>query len=456
MKRTISFMTGKGSVNHNSRKFHAKNTDPERSCLNVEYCNENVKDVYHELFDEALARYNEKQTRSDRRIDDYYEKIRSGKQEKPFHEIILQIGDKDNMGAKTENGQLAAKVLDKYMWDFQRRNPTLRVFSAYLHMDEATPHLHIDFVPYTTGSKRGLDTRVSLKQALSALGFKGGTRRETELNQWVDYEKEQLAAVMLEHGIEWEKKGTHEKHLSVLDFEKKERAKEVAELEQSISDGKERLSDIQIQHRKAVQETEQIRQKGEAIRQEVSELSETSDLLKEQATTLAEDKKKLLSDNVKLEKQQKKLQQDIEKMVQSKAVMERNIHAYDEDEKWQLPEPAALMSAKAYKDKKAFPLVEKLKETIKALTIKCVQLAEQGKKLKEKVTRQEQQISRLTDKVMEQSDIIDRLQEKTADLGRLERYFGREQVQSIVERSKALEWAEKENKRPKRVFDMSR
>jgi len=456
LKRTISFMTGKGSVNHNSRKFHAKNTDPERSCLNVEYCNENVKDVYHELFDEALARYNEKQTRSDRRIDDYYEKIRSGKQEKPFHEIILQIGDKDNMGAKTENGQLAAKVLDKYMWDFQRRNPTLRVFSAYLHMDEATPHLHIDFVPYTTGSKRGLDTRVSLKQALSALGFKGGTRRETELNQWVAYEKEQLAAVMLEHGIEWEKKGTHEKHLSVLDFEKKERAKEVAELEQSISDGKERLSDIQIQHRKAVQETEQIRQKGEAIRQEVSELSETSDLLKKQATTLAEDKKKLLSDNVKLEKQQKKLQQDIEKMVQSKAVMERNIHAYDEDEKWQLPEPAALMSAKAYKDKKAFPLVEKLKETIKALTIKCVQLAEQGKKLKEKVTRQEQQISRLTDKVMEQSDIIDRLQEKTADLGRLERYFGREQVQSIVERSKALEWAEKENKRPKRVFDMSR
>lgn len=456
MKRTISFMTGKGSVNHNSRKFHAKNTDSERSCLNVEYCNENVKDVYHELFDEALAWYNEKQTRSDRRIDDYYEKIRSGKQEKPFHEIILQIGDKDNMGAKTENGQLAAKVLDKYMRDFQRRNPTLRVFSAYLHMDEATPHLHIDFVPYTTGSKRGLDTRVSLKQALSALGFKGGTRRETELNQWVAYEKEQIAAVMLEHGIEWEKKGTHEKHLSVLDFEKKERAKEVAELEQSISDGKERLSDIQIQHRKAVQETEQIRQKGEAIRQEVSELSETSDLLKEQATTLAEDKKKLLSDNVKLEKQQKKLQQDIEKMVQSKAVMERNIYAYDEDEKWQLPEPAALMSAKAYKDKKAFPLVEKLKETIKALTIKCVQLAEQGKKLKEKVTRQEQQISRLTDKVMEQSDIIDRLQEKTADLGRLERYFGREQVQSIVERSKALEWAEKENKCPKRVFDMSR
>ena len=456
MKRTISFMTGKGSVNHNSRKFHAKNTDPGRSFLNVEYCNENIKDVYHELFDEALARYNEKQTRNDRRIDDYYEKIRSGKQEKPFHEIILQIGDKDNMGAKTENGQLAAKVLDKYMQDFQQRNPTLRVFSAYLHMDEASPHLHIDFVPYTTGSKRGLDTRVSLKQALAALGFKGGTRRETELNQWVAYEKEQLAAVMLEHGVEWEKKGTHEKHLSVLDFEKKERAKEVVELEQSISDGKERLSDIQIRQKKVEQEIEQIRQESEAIREEVSELSETSNLLKEQVATLAEDKEKLLSDNEKLEKQQKKLQQEIEKMVQSKAVMERNIHAYDEDENWQLPEPGALMSAKAYKDKKASPLVEKLKETIKALTIKCVRLAEQGKKLKDKVTRQEQQISHLTDKIMEQSDTINRLQEKAADLGRLERYFGREQVQAIVEQSKALEWAEKANKRPKRAFDMSR
>ena len=250
MKRTISFMTGKGSVNHNSRKFHAKNTDPERSHLNVEYCNENIKDVYHELFDEALARYNEKQTRNDRRIDDYYEKIRSGKQEKPFHEIILQIGDRETMGAETEEGRLAAKILDEYMQGFQRRNPTLRVFSAHLHMDEATPHLHIDFVPYTTGSKRGLDTRVSLKQALMALGFKGGTRQETELNQWVMAEKQQLAAIMLEHGIGWEQKGTHEKHLSLLDFEKKERAKEVSMLEKQKSELEEHNAIMQEVKRK--------------------------------------------------------------------------------------------------------------------------------------------------------------------------------------------------------------
>ena len=173
-------MTGKGSVNHNSRKFHAKNTDPERSCLNVEYCNENVKDVYHELFDEALARYNEKQTRSDRKIDDYYDKICFGKQEKPFHEIILQVGNKDDMSADSEDGQLAAAVLDEYMRGFQERNPHLRVFNMVLHMDEATPHLHVDYIPVATEQTRGLSVRVSMKQALKQQGFTGIGRKQTE------------------------------------------------------------------------------------------------------------------------------------------------------------------------------------------------------------------------------------------------------------------------------------
>ena len=126
-----------------------------------------------------------------------------------------------------------------------------------------------------------MDTRVFLKQAFAAHGFKGGTRSDTKLSQRVAREKEQLAAVMRCHGIEWEQKGTHEKHLSVLDFEKKERTKEVTELEQ-------------------------IRKEGQAIRQKASELSATNVLLKEQAETLAEDKEKLLSDNSELKKQQKK------------------------------------------------------------------------------------------------------------------------------------------------------
>ena len=152
MKRTISAEVGKGSVNHNSRKFKAENVDGSRTHLNIDYCNERIQTVYHQLFDEALKRYNEKQTRADRRIPNYYEKIRSGNQEKPFHEIILQIGNKEDMSATGEYADLARTVLDEYYRGFQERNPNLRVFSAHLHMDEATPHIHIDFVPFTTGS----------------------------------------------------------------------------------------------------------------------------------------------------------------------------------------------------------------------------------------------------------------------------------------------------------------
>ena len=162
--------------------------------------------MYHQLFDEALKRYNEKQARADRRISNYYEKIRSGNQEKPFHEIILQIGNKDDTSATGEYAEQAQTVLDEYYQGFQERNTNLRVFSAHLHMDEATPHLHIDFVPFTTGSKRGLDTRVSLKQALAAQGFKGGTRGATEWAQWVQSEKEQLAAVMERYDISGSRK----------------------------------------------------------------------------------------------------------------------------------------------------------------------------------------------------------------------------------------------------------
>lgn len=266
MNRTISIMVGKGSVNHNSRKFHAKNTDPERSYLNVEYCNENLQLVYHQLFDEAKQRYNAKQKRADRMIPDYYEKIRSGKQEKLFHEVIVQIGNREDMNAQSENGALAAQVLDEYMREFQKRNPNLRVFSAHLHMDEATPHLHIDFVPFTTGSKRGMDPRVSLKKALAAQGYTDGSRGDTEWNQWVAAEKNALAVVMERHGIQWEKKETHEKHLSVLEFEKRERAREVTALESQKTELQERVDDLQENYIQQSEQVEQVEKTLQALR----------------------------------------------------------------------------------------------------------------------------------------------------------------------------------------------
>ena len=419
-------MTGKGSVNHNSRKFHAKNTDPERSYLNVEYCNENIRDVYHELFDEALARYNEKQKRNDRRIDDYYEKIRLGKQEKPFHEIILQIGDRETMGAETEEGRLAAKILDEYMQDFQRRNPTLRVFSAHLHMDEATPHLHIDFVPYIIGSKRGLDTRVSLKQALTALGFKGGTRRETELNQWVSAEKQQLAAIMLEHGIEWEQKGTHEKHLTLLDFEKQERAKEVAALEKQKTELEEHNANMQDVNEKYLDQLENV-EKDIFSAQEI----------REEADKQAEQAKK------KAAQYEKKLM-EIAPMVKE---MERFAEKYSADPDEVLPEVGTLETGKSYREKKAKPLIKKIVTVLRSVYRAYLDLSRRFSDMQRSYERAWSKVNSLTARVEELWDENRALREHLRDFGRVERALGRDMVETIVQKEKRLEEVQRMQKK---------
>lgn len=382
--------------------------------------------MYHELFDEALVRYNEKQTRSDRKIDDYYDKICFGKQEKPFHEIILQIGDKDNMGATTENGQLAAKVLDEYMRDFQRRNPTLRVFSAYLHMDEATPHLHIDFVPYTTGSKRGLDTRVSLKQALSALGFKGGTRSVTELNQWVQHEKKQLAEIMLERGIEWEQKGTHEKHLSVLDFKKKERAKEVAELEAK----KESLEE----HNVAILETsEKWLGELENLEQEIHSAQE----IREEADKKAEVAKKEAA------RYEKKLA-EIAPMVKD---MERFAVKYSYDPEEVLPEAGTLESGKSYREKKAKPLIGKIITVLRAVYREYLNVSNRFEKLQDAYNREQDRNERLKNRLEEFLGENRELRTIATDFGRVRTVMGAEQINAVIDRAKQQEQIEAEQKR---------
>lgn len=329
MKRTISAMRGKGSLTHNRRDFIAENVDSSRTPLNIEYRNEDIRAVYHELFDDALAHYNEKQTRRDRVIDDYYEKIRTGKQEKPFEELIIQIGNKDDMNASSENGQLARQMLDEYMQSFQQRNPTLRVFSAHLHMDEATPHLHIDFIPFTTGSKRGLETRVSLKKALEALGFTGGTKSHTELNQWIESEKQALASIMARHDIEWEQKGTHEEHLSVLDYKKQERSKEVAALENQIDT---------LQEQTAVAAT--------ALSEKREQLDDIAPILKN---------------------------------------TEKFVRKYDDPERL-LPEAGMLESGKAFREKKALPILGKLLKYARSLFRENTELKAKVQKLEKENT----------------------------------------------------------------------
>lgn len=373
MKRTISAMVGKGSVTHNSRSFTAENVDSERTHLNIDYCNEPIKKVYHELFDEALKQYNDKQKRKDRKISDYYKHIESGKQEKLFHEIIFQIGNMEDMSATGEHAELARTVLDEYYQGFQERNPYLRVFSAHLHMDEATPHIHIDFIPFTTGSNRGLETRVSLKQALLNMGFKGEGRSDNELNRWILSEKKVLAQIMERHGIEWEQKGTHEQHLSVLDYKKQERAKEVAELDWEI-------------------EGKQLEVKG---------LKATAEKIKEATDSL---------DSIE--------------------------HQLDNNPELQLPEPQGLMSAKSYKKKFVDPLIQRLKNLVRSAVAKSYLGWENYPRINNLNGRLYSENKSLKHENSRLKELNNQLREQNKAYRLLEKVFGKRKLNEIIEQAR--------------------
>ena len=384
MQRTISAMVGKGSVNHNSRKFKAENVDGSRTHLNIDYCNENIKKVYHELFDEALERYNYKQTRADRKIENYYEKIRNSKQEKPFHELILQIGDKENMSAESENGELARQILDEYYSGFQERNPNLKVFSAHLHMDEATPHLHIDFVPFTTGSKRGLDTRVSLKQALAAQGFKGGTRGDTEWNQWVSAEKSALEFVMERHGIEWEHKGTHEKHLSVLDYKKQEREKEIAVLDNQLAEKKDEF--------------------------------------------------RVMADRIENFDNGERALQNLDESIMN-------------EPEYQLPEPPAMMSARTYRAKFVEPLIARFKSLISTLFERYFKALDSYHRLNitnGNLYRENEKLTKVNEKLSQENE---NLRAENRDYKLLRKVFGHKQIDNLLDSAKLEKQSKQREKR---------
>lgn len=382
MERTISIEVGKGSQAHNSRKFKASNVDAERTQNNVCYCNGNIRKVYHELFDDAVKRYNDKQTRADRKIDDYYEKIRTGKQEKLFHEIVVQIGNKDDTNVQGEHCELAGKVLDEYYSGFIERNPQLRVFSSHLHLDEETPHLHIDFVPFMTGSKHGLDTRVTLKQALAIQGFKGGSREETEWSQWVQSEKKVLADVMKRHGIEWLQLGTKREHLSVLDYKKREREKEISALEDKLAEKKDEF--------------------------------------------------RVMADR-------------IENFDNGERALQKLDESIMNEPEYQLPEPPAMMSARSYKAKLVEPLVARLKSLISTLFTRYFKAIDSYNRLNvtnANLYRENEKLSKINGKLTEENT---RLRAENKDYSLLRKLFGHKQIDDLLERARNIKGRKRDN-----------
>ena len=438
MKRTISGMIGAGSLAHNRRDFIAENVDPNRVHLNICYQNENLKEVYKELFDDSVERYNVGK-RKDRQITNYYEKIRQGKQEKLFHEVIFQIGNCEDMAVGTPEGELAVKVLDEYVKDFEKRNPTLHVFSCYLHQDEATPHLHIDFVPYVTGWKgKGMDTRVSLKQALKSLGFQGGNKHDTELNQWINHEKEVLAEIARQHGIELEQKGTHEEHLDVYNFKKKERKKEVQALEQE----KEYLT---------VENEGLIAQIAEA-RADIKHLEADKEQAVKEKEVAMKRAKKAEEDLHSLEERREKLQPVMDNV--SKEIKEYGTV------KTLLPEAGALERAATYRDKKIKPLFTQMKNKIAAMAAQVKELTKEVEKWKHKYQETKQaynRVQRELDTVREEKQQLSEKKQQLEDVSdRYDRVVGglgenivEDVVQQDIQEQKALEEKRQMEQMPK-------
>ena len=442
MKRTISGMIGAGSLAHNRRDFVAENVDPDRVQLNICYKNENLKEVYKELFDDAVERYNVGK-RKDRKIANYYEKIRQGKQEKLFHEVIFQIGNCEDMAVGTSEGNLAVKVLGEYVKDFQKRNPTLRIFSCYLHQDEATPHLHIDFVPYVTNWKgKGMDTRVSLKQALKSLGFQGGNKHDTELNQWINHEKEVLAEIAKQHGIEWEQKGTHEEHLDVYNFKKKERKKEVQELEQK---------------------KENLTVENEGLTSQIAEARADIKLLEEEKIQFQKDKEIAEKRAEKAETELKKLEDRREFLQPVMDNVSKEIKEYGMIKTF-LPEATALERAVTYRDKKIKPLFIEMKNKIGAMAAQVKELTRERDSWKSKFQKKKQEHEKTKKELAEvQKDYQKLSGEKEILQGLADRYnrllhmLGKDMVERLVQddiRMQAeLEVKKQKEQMPKKIGD---
>lgn len=164
---TMSIAKGRGDLRHNNREFKPKNADPQRKDKNITLVKEDLQKVYHELFDESVIKYNDTQKRNDRKIKNYFDKIYRSKKEKPFYEFIIQVGNQNDQPSETKCKAILKEFNDMLIKDY----PSLRVFNSVIHMDESTPHLHIDFVPIGDGYKKGMEKRASFKRVLKNLGF---------------------------------------------------------------------------------------------------------------------------------------------------------------------------------------------------------------------------------------------------------------------------------------------
>ena len=284
-EKRISFGQGKGSIAHNNREFVADNVDVFRTPQNITFVCQPIGEAYNQLFKESTERYNAKQKRNDRKVHgSYYEHLFGVKpcntvrtaadKRKSFYEDVVQIGKNEDSGFGTEDFQLVADCLKEYMEGFQKRNPNFYVFNAVLHMDEATPHLHIDYIP-VGHYKRGQDTQNGIAQALKEMGYGEG---KMAIAKWRAAEVEVLNTICLEHGI---KPLEPEKARGTVEIpEYKEQRRQADELAEQNARADAELSQKVEQINKVLKYLPDLKKSENAEHEYLVAVSELHDMLK--------------------------------------------------------------------------------------------------------------------------------------------------------------------------------
>lgn len=204
----MSITKGAGSLNHNRRKFIAENVDEKRVKNDIILIDRDIKMVYEEVFGKALKNYNSKQKRKDRIIKSYYDKIFRSKQEKPFYELIIQLGNKYN---SKELNEIAPDILTDLVNLIMDKYPNIIIIGAYIHNDEATPHLHLDYIPIAHSKNRGLELKNSHNLAMKEMGY-------SCYSDWREDLMSDLISISKDYGIEREIMNNENKHLSVKEY----------------------------------------------------------------------------------------------------------------------------------------------------------------------------------------------------------------------------------------------
>ncbi len=313
MATTLSFVVGKGSLTHNNRAFVAENVDKDRIKLDEFYIRETLEEAYNKIFGKAVEEYNLSQKRKDRQISNYLNKIKNSKNnEKVFYENVVQIGKMTDYGVTDESGNLTAnaikakEVLDEYVRTFQERNPNLYLFNAVLHMDEATPHLHLDYIPVAHGYKTGMKTRNSLTKALQEMGVpKAISKKENETVYWQKRERDYLTDLCKEKGIEIEVLGIERDDYTIPEYKEAMRAKDAAEAEVEMLKAKadQIISETDIKVQEA---DEKIEDKEKELKAITSKIEISDDELRnseKKIEEIAEDASSVKADLDNIEKQ---------------------------------------------------------------------------------------------------------------------------------------------------------